>query len=243
MTRSTQLTYQAVITRIEGVLCAPSFWRRVLLPFAEHRLRAHLESNWDDPAVQAAIDALRQSVASDMATGRMDFVPIPPAHAPAAAQRDAVAEYAFTLTRYPDRPWGALHSLYGRIFRDGLSDGSLDVTTYGDCKAAFTRWRDASVRLFVCEQVDAEVQQLMLAHTKQGDLREFISGWSPALEPRELAAQFGVEPRRTLFLTADVLEGQAANNAGFRSVLFERLGVFGTPRHDLRVETNLMELF
>ncbi len=67
----------AIVLDIEGTVAPISYVADTLFPYAAQHLESHLQSTYDTPPTQRAIEALRVLGEEDSAAGREDAVKVP----------------------------------------------------------------------------------------------------------------------------------------------------------------------
>jgi len=207
----------AVLLDIEGTTTPLSFVRDVLFPYARARLEAACARAATDPRVARALATLRREHAHE--TG---------GDAPAFGTG---APYAAWLMEQ-DRKSTGLKELQGLIWEAGYVDGTLSASLFADVPAALASWRRAGVRLGVFSSGSVHAQRLLFAHTDHGDLTGCFELWADtttgpkreAASYAAVAARFGLEPERILFLSDVVAELDAARAAGLATALLTRPG-------------------
>lgn len=204
---------------IEGTTTPISFVYEVLFPFARAEFESFLSQHWSDPAVRAEAEALGDG----------------------ATDAQAAARVALALMD-EDRKLGPLKALQGRIWEAGYRSGVLKSQLFADVAPMLRGRRAAGLRTFIYSSGSVLAQQLLFAHTPEGDLTVLLDGYFDTAvgakgEPesyRKIAAQIGASG---LFATDVLAEAQAAHQAGWQAVLLSRPGNATQPPHDFPVWT------
>ena len=97
------------------------------------------------------------------------------------------------------------------------------------------QWHAAGIRLYVYSSGSVQAQQLIFAHSDQGDLSGLFSGWfDTTVGPKREAASYariveaiGEDAGAILFLSDVRAELDAAAEAGMRTQLIDREGAGG----------------
>lgn len=197
---------RAVVVDIEGTTTPIAFVHEMLFPYARARLPALLRERRDDPAVAAAVAAIRT-----MAPGQ-----------------DPVA----VLTGWMDRDQKAtpLKALQGLVWDQGYADGTLQGAMYPDVAPALRRWRAAGLRLAVYSSGSVAAQKLLFSHSVEGDLVSLFDAFfdtttGPKREAASytaIAAGLALAPAGLLFLSDVTAELDAAAEAGVRTCQLAR---------------------
>ena len=122
--------------------------------------------------------------------------------------------------------------IQGRIWAQGYAEGAFQGHVYPDAAQALRAWHASGYRLFVFSSGSVEAQKLIFGHSDQGDLTPLFSGWfdtttgpkREAASYAEIARKIGEDPGAILFLSDIQAELDAADAAGFRTILVDRTG-------------------
>jgi enolase-phosphatase E1 len=215
---------EAVLLDIEGTTTPVDFVFGVLFPFARDHAEEFLQSYGQEEAVQADLTLLRQEYEADQAQG-LDL-PDWDGNDPAAAV--AYIQYLIGC----DRKSTGLKSLQGKLWNQGYADGTLKSQIYPDVYPAFNRWQTAGKHLYIFSSGSIQAQKLLFAHTEQGDLTGWLSGYfdtttGPKREPEsytKIAASIGLPAEIILFISDVVAELEAAHQAGMKTLFSYRPG-------------------
>jgi enolase-phosphatase E1 len=216
-----------VLLDIEGTTTPIEFVHKTLFSYARERIHAFLAASAEDPAVQAALDGLREEQRGDAAAGKS-----PPGWPDSSdARLTAAAGYVRWLIDR-DRKSRWLKELQGRIWEEGYRSGSLHGEVYPDVPRALARWTSAGLHVGIFSSGSVLAQKLLFAHSDAGDLTPFLRWYfDTAVGPkresasyRRIAETIGAAPARTLFISDVSAELDAAEAAGLRTLLCDRVG-------------------
>ena len=207
---------------IEGTTTPISFVYEVLFPFARAQFGAFLRERWEDSTVRREAEDLGEGVDSP-----------------------EKAEMAALSLMDQDRKLGPLKALQGRIWEAGYRSGELKSQLFADVAPMLRARRAAGERTYIYSSGSVLAQQLLFAHTPEGDLTPLISGYfdtavgakGDAQSYQKIAEQIGISPADGLFGTDIVTEARAAREAGWQAVLLDRPGNHAQPDHDFPVWT------
>jgi enolase-phosphatase E1 len=209
---------KAIVTDIEGTTSSISFVKDTLFPYARKALPAFVEAHKDDPQVRHWLDKVREELGGDADDARV------------VAQLQAWID--------ADKKHTALKALQGMVWQAGYADGAYLAHIYPDAAAALSRWAAAGHPIHVYSSGSVPAQQLLFGHTVAGDLRPHIRGWydtqtggkREAESYRRILEAIGSDD--AVFLSDVVEELDAARDAGFDTVLVDRIEDYATPRTD-----------
>jgi enolase-phosphatase E1 len=201
---------KAIVTDIEGTTTPIAFVKETLFPFARARLAAFVAGHRNDPAVAAALKAVR-----DEAGGSLN---------------DAAVMETLIGWIDADRKAAPLKTLQGLIWQAGYASGELKAPVYADAADCLRRWHAAGIALYVYSSGSVPAQKLLFGHSDRGDLTPLFAGWfdlstGSKLEPesyRKIAGAIGAAPGGILFLSDHPGELDAARAAGLRAVRLDR---------------------
>jgi enolase-phosphatase E1 len=191
-----------VLLDIEGTISPVTFVRDVLFSYARARLAGFVAEHANDTEVAPILKH-----ASELAGGG-----------------DALAALAGWQDR--DEKVPPLKKLQGLIWDKGYRDGAFKAPIFPDALAAFARWRDAGLKLYIYSSGSLKAQLLFFAHSVAGDLRPMFSGHydtdiGPKVEATSYARiveQIGAAPGRVIFFSDSAKELEAARAAGLQVV-------------------------
>ena len=212
---------RAILLDIEGTTTPIAFVHDVLFTYARQNVRDYLVQHSN--ALIDDIALLRAEHKRDTGSGAQ-----PP---PLTDDPDSIASYVHWLIDR-DRKSTGLKSLQGKIWREGYSNGRLKAQVFDDVRPAFERWHKDGLRISIFSSGSALAQQLLFAHTDDGDLTTFISDYfdtnvgpkSDAESYRRIANKMNLAPAEILFISDVVTELEAANEAGMKTRLSIRTG-------------------
>lgn len=236
-----------VVLDIEGTVAPISFVADILFPYAQARLKSHLEENFDSVETQGDLELLRQQALAD-------GTPLPEA---SSATKDEIitAAVAFCESQMAaDRKTTALKSLQGHIWREGFASGQLRAELFRDVPDALVTWCSQGIKTYIYSSGSRQAQRDLFAHTEVGNLKPYLSGFFDttsgvkvdAASYANIALSLGADdPSDILFATDNVLEAQAAGQAGWRVVVVDRPGNKPLPENysDFKVITTMQDLF
>lgn len=210
---------RAIVTDIEGTTSSISFVKDVLFPYAYDAMADFVLDHAMDPDVKPIL----ARVAAEGGVDGGDLMAI------VGVLRQWITE---------DRKQGDLKALQGMIWADGYVGEEFTAPVYSDALDALRAWHDAGVSLYVYSSGSVPAQQLMFGHTEDGDLRDLFSGWfdtavggkRDVTSYQTIASDIDVPADEILFLSDIVEELDAAREAGFQTVLVDRLSDYPTPR-------------
>ncbi len=205
------MAIRAVVTDIEGTTTAVSFVYDVLFPYAREHIPAYVRAHADRLA------GLLGDVRSE-------------AGDPSLTLEGCIA----VLLRWmdEDRKATPLKALQGMVWKQGYQDGGSKGHLYPDVAPCLRRWKEQGLTLCVYSSGSVEAQKLLFGHSDAGDLTALFSGWfdtaiggkKEAASYARIAADIGVAPRESLFLSDNPEELAAARAAGFAAIGLDRPG-------------------
>ena len=205
-----------VLLDIEGTTTPIDFVYEVLFPYAREHFEGFLQQHWGEDEVRRQGRLLGPSV-----------------DGPEAACQAALE----AMDR--DLKLGPLKVLQGMIWEDGYRSGVLRARLFDDVAYALGGWKAEGISINIYSSGSVQAQQLLFAHTEEGDLRPWIDRYFDtavgAKVAREsysaIADQLKVFPRQGLFVTDVVGEARAAFQAGWNVRLSLRPGNPNQPPH------------
>jgi enolase-phosphatase E1 len=220
---------RAILLDIEGTTTPIAFVHDVLFTYARQHVSEYLVQHSN--ALTDDIALLREEHARDTSSGAK-----PP---PLTDDRAAIATYVHWLIDR-DRKSTGLKSLQGKIWREGYTSGTLKAQVFEDVRPAFERWHKSGLRISIFSSGSALAQQLLFAHTDDGDLTKFISDYFDTNvgakgDPesyRRIANKMNLTPPEILFVSDVVTELEAATQAGMKTRLSVRPGNQPQPNPD-----------
>jgi len=210
---------RAILLDIEGTTTPIAFVHDVLFTYARTHVRDYLAQHAGD--VISDIAQLRQEHSRET-----ELQPPPLTDDP-----DAVANYVNWLIDR-DRKSTGLKSLQGKIWREGYEAGTLKSQVFTDVRPAFERWHENGLLIGIFSSGSVLAQQLLFAHSNDGDLTPFISYYfdttvgakgDPA-SYRRIAEELNLQSNEILFISDVATELEAATTAGMQTRLAIRPG-------------------
>lgn len=214
---------RSILLDIEGTTTPIAFVHDVLFSYARAHASEFLKNNIESGEVRADMSMLYEEHALDVVNDQD-----PP---PLTEEIESLAAYIEWLID-EDRKSTGLKSLQGKIWRQGYLDGSLKSQVFEDVAPALARWRSAGLSVSIFSSGSVLAQQLLFAHTNDGDLTRFIDGYfdtttgqkGEAESYRRIAAQMSLEPSEIVFISDVIDELDAAEEAGMKTLLSVRPG-------------------
>lgn len=212
---------RGVLLDIEGTTTPISFVHDVLFTYARDHVPDYLVQHWSE--LTGDVAKLREEHATDISSGAE-----PPE---LTNDQDSIAAYVHWLIDR-DRKSTGLKSLQGKIWREGYREGTLKAQVFPDVRPALERWQKAGVRISIFSSGSVLAQQLLFAHTEDGDLTTFITDYfdtnagakGDAESYRRIAAEINLPPHEIVFVSDVVTELEAATEAGMQTRLSIRPG-------------------
>jgi enolase-phosphatase E1 len=203
------MTFEAIVTDIEGTTTSIAFVTDTLFPFARARLPAFVAARRHEPEVKACLEAVQAELGG-------------------GGEADIIA----ALIRWidEDRKATPLKTLQGLIWADGYADGSIKGHVYADAVDRLRRWKEQGKRLYVYSSGSVAAQKLIFGHTDFGDLTPLFSGYfDTRTGPKKeidsysrIAIEIGLPVAEILFLSDSVVELDAARAAGMQTICLDR---------------------
>lgn len=223
MTHTIPATVSDILLDIEGTTSSIRFVVEVMFPYARQHVAEYLAANWNEPAVQAAIEKLALDVGQlNAATWLGDLSDL------AARQSRVVAAVQQLMDR--DAKVTGLKELQGLIWERGFNSGQMVAHLYPDVLPAIEAWRAGGRRVWIYSSGSVAAQRLFFGHTTAGDLLNRFSGHfdttsggkKETASYQRIAAAIGALPDRILFVSDIVDELRAASEAGMLTALSVR---------------------
>ncbi len=214
---------KAIVTDIEGTTSSISFVKDVLFPYARKALPEFVATHGGELEVRHWLDKVRDELGE-----------------PDADDARVVATLQAWIDA--DRKHTALKALQGRIWEAGYGDSAFQAHIYADAATALARWHAAGHPVYVYSSGSVPAQRLLFAHTTAGDLAPLMSGWFDTRTGgkrevesyRRILEEIHRGPGGAVFLSDVVEELDAARDAGFDTVLVDRLADYPTPRTEAK---------
>ena len=220
---------RAILLDIEGTTTPIAFVHDVLFTYARNQVRGYLAQHTNE--LTDDIAQLREEHTRDSRGGSQ-----PPS---LTNHHDSIATYVHWLIDR-DRKSTGLKSLQGKIWREGYVNGTLKAQVFSDVQPAFMRWQEAGLKISIFSSGSVLAQQLLFAHTDDGDLTTFITDYfdtnvgakGDAESYRRIATKMNLAPHEILFISDVVTELEAATSAAMKTRLSIRPGNQPQPHPD-----------
>lgn len=211
------MNIRAILLDIEGTTTPIAFVHDVLFTYARTHVRDYLAQHADE--LNEDIAQLRNEQSGEKQAP------------PLTHDLDSIANYVNWLIDR-DRKSTGLKSLQGKIWREGYETGVLKAQVFDDVRPAFERWNRANLPISIFSSGSALAQQLLFAHTEDGDLTPFIGNYfdtsvgakGEAKSYRTIAEKLNLPASEILFVSDVVTELEAAREAGMQTRLAIRPG-------------------
>lgn len=223
--------YKAVLLDIEGTTTPVHFVYEVLFPYAQRELQNYLEQHWSDPNVQDDIDTLMEHFAKEPRDSKGRPLQEGEDQSTVEAFKSEVIE-RINWAIENDKKHSGLKSLQGRIWRSGYKGGELKAPLFDDVAGALRSWNERGVSVYIYSSGSVDAQKLLFEYTEEGDLRDLLSGYfdthtgnkKEAESYRIIAKEMDEAPGDVLFVTDNLQEAEAANEAGMKVAVSKRPG-------------------
>lgn len=197
---------KAILTDIEGTTTKISFVAEVLFPYAYQHLPQFLAQHAELPEVKNILAETRQVLENDNLSLQQ-------------------LTEQFLLWIKQDKKITPLKTLQGLIWKKGYASGDLTSHIYPDAAEQLALWRQQGLSLAIFSSGSILAQKLLFAHTPQGDITPWFSGYfdttsGPKNDPdsyQRIAAHLKLAPTEILFLSDAQAELDAAQTAGLHT--------------------------
>jgi enolase-phosphatase E1 len=213
------MSIKAIVTDIEGTTSSISFVRDVLFPYARAALPKFVEENHSRPEVSMYL----KRVAEEIQVSVNDL--------------DSIIN---TLLKWIDNDVKntSLKALQGMIWFDGYKNGTYTAPIYEDAYAQLLQWHESEIPLFVYSSGSVPAQKLFFTYSQKGDVTGLFTnyfdtemgGKRESSSYRTIASHIKIAAEQILFLSDIVEELDAAREAGWQTVLIDRLEDYAAPR-------------
>ncbi|KAI8053735.1 hypothetical protein BDF22DRAFT_654873 [Syncephalis plumigaleata] len=205
MTSSSE-TPRCLLVDIEGTTTSISFVHDKLFGIVRTQLASFLDSEWTRPDLQESISLLRQQAVQDREQG-LDACPEIPESSDAETVKNAVKANVFWQMD-DDRKTGSLKRLQGQIWRVAMRPVNKEYTVY------------------VYSSGSVEGQKLIFTYSDHGNLQPLFAGNFDTTVGGKLNHRLiiGMPPNDILFLSDNVKEIKAADEAGLQTAILVRPG-------------------
>lgn len=212
---------KAIVTDIEGTTSSISFVRDVLFPYARAALPKFIENNHSKLEVSLYI----KRIAEETQTSANDL--------------DSIIAILLSWIDHDVKNTN-LKALQGMIWVDGYLNGTYAAPVYEDAYKQLLQWQQAGIPLYVYSSGSVPAQKLFFKHSQKGDLSVLFSdyfdtemgGKRSASSYSAIAEHIKIPAENILFLSDIVEELDAAREAGWQTILIDRLEDYAEPRVD-----------
>lgn len=223
--------YNAVLLDIEGTTTPVDFVYEVLFPYAQRELQSYLEQHWNDPNVQDDLQMLVEHFAEEPRDDKGRPLSEGEDQSNVEAFKSEVIE-RINWAIENDKKHAGLKSLQGRIWRSGYQGGELKAPLFDDVAGALRTWHERGVPVYIYSSGSVEAQKLLFEYTEEGDLRDLLSGYfdthtgnkKEVESYRIISQELGEAPEDVLFVTDNLQEAEAADDAGMKVAVSKRPG-------------------
>ena len=213
---------KAILLDIEGTTVPIDFVHKTLFPFAKAKIGEFVRQNFDE--IKTEIEQLQTEY-------RKDFTEQIYGRAFRADSAESVTSYLKFLIDV-DRKSTPLKALQGKIWQAGYESGELESVMFADVSEAFERWKSQGKQIAIFSSGSVLAQKLIFKYSNFGDLSSFISnyfdtnigGKKEAESYAKIARELKFKPNEMLFASDILAELDAADEAGFQTVLTVREG-------------------
>jgi enolase-phosphatase E1 len=220
---------RSILLDIEGTTTPVDFVYKVLFPYARIHVEDFIRRNWHSESLRADLQRLSEEHAEDL---RQNREPPPWREESMELTVNSIVAYVHWLIDR-DRKSTGLKSLQGKIWQAGYEKGELRGEVFPDVPSAFARWRGQERTICIFSSGSVLAQKLLFSNSSAGDLTPFIWKYfdtttGPKAEPdsyRQIAAACALSPEEILFISDVAGELDAAQSAGFKTVLCVRPGM------------------
>ena len=238
---------RALVLDIEGTTTSIAFVYDTLFPFARAHMAAFLAAHWKTPAVQADVSLVRAQAKEDVTAGLAGATLIPDSDESGALE--ATVEN-ITAQMDADRKTTGLKALQGKIWLDGYASGELLGHLFEDVRPALERWHDQGLTIYIYSSGSVAAQKLLFRHSIAGDLTPLLSGYfDTTTGPKKVPESYtsiceaaNLAPAQVCFLTDNLEEARAADEAGLQAVISVRPGNPRLPEHTFPTLTSFADL-
>ncbi|KAL1918686.1 uncharacterized protein VTP21DRAFT_2708 [Calcarisporiella thermophila] len=247
-------TYDVVVLDIEGTTTPITFVHDCLFPYVLENIEEFLEKNWGTDELKHYIRLLREQAEKDVEEKMENALPIPLETDTNSAQVKRAVIDCIRWQMSIDRKIGALKSFQGYMWKSAYNSGSLKGVIYNDVVPALEKWREQGKKIYIYSSGSVPAQKLLFGYSDKGDLLHYFSGHydtSIGLKVEresyeKIAKDIGINPTRILFVSDNIHEIVAANEAGFQTAISDRPGnapLTEEARQKHRVVTSFLQLF
>lgn len=220
-----EIQANAVLLDIEGTTSPIAYVYDVLFPFARNNARSYLQRCWDDVETLEACDLIAKEAGHGNSYDWLNGEPT----------REAMLDKCmFEIEKLMDADSKStgLKMLQGFIWAEAYRSGLLCSQVFDDVPQALSCWKASGYLMAIYSSGSATAQREFFAHTEQGDLSDYFSGFfdtscGPKREPlsyTKIAKLLDRKESDIVFFSDIVEELDAAKKAGLQTVLLTRPG-------------------
>eukprot|EP00892_Ulva_mutabilis_P005540 jgi/Ulvmu1/3358/UM156_0015.1 len=224
-----------VVLDIEGTLVPITFVSEILFPYAKAHARSFLETTYDCPETQEAINMLTEQATQDVGAA-IPGAQLIPAEDRATQISACIANIEAQMAA--DRKTTALKHLQGLIWTGGYRSGEIQGQLFSDVPDALQQMRNHGIKTYIYSSGSRRAQRDLFGHTQVGDVRPYLMGFFDTTSgPKRKASSYvniaqslAVDGPEDIVFATDILEeAAAAKQAGWRCVLVKRDGNAALP--------------
>jgi enolase-phosphatase E1 len=214
-------TIKAIVTDIEGTTSSISFVREVLFPYARTALPKFIEDNHSKIEVNYWLKRIAEEI--QVSANDLDSI-------------------IAALIKWIDQDVKntGLKALQGMIWADGYQNGTYAAPLYADAYNQLQRWHQQGLPIYVYSSGSVPAQKLFFKYSQYGDLTSLftdyfdteIGGKRSMASYTAIALKLQSTPEHILFLSDIIEELDAARDAGWQTMLIDRIEDYPTPRSD-----------
>lgn len=212
---------KAIVTDIEGTTSSISFVRDVLFPYARAALPKFIEANHSKHEVSIYLKRIAEE--TEVSANDLDSI-----------------IHSLLLWIDQDIKNTSLKALQGMIWVDGYQNGTYSAPIYDDAYSQLVNWYEAGIPLYVYSSGSVPAQKLFFTYSEKGDVTALftdyfdteIGGKRSATSYLAIAKKINIPVEQLLFLSDIVEELDAAREAGWQTVLIDRLDDYPEARLD-----------
>ncbi|XP_075146969.1 enolase-phosphatase E1 [Haematobia irritans] len=225
MSSSKEFKAKVILTDIEGTTTSISFVKDKLFPYAKLHTKEYLEQTWISKETSEVVQELLELPEFEIYRNEHKHL------AEESFGIDTINDFVLYLID-KDLKVGPLKKLQGFVWEKGYASGAIKGHVYADVPAAFKRWKDEGLRLSIYSSGSIKAQKLLFGQSELGDLLPYISEHFDTTSGHKqdkqsymnISKALGENPENILFLTDVVKEAEAANQAGYQTVILSRPG-------------------
>ncbi len=218
---------KVILLDIEGTTTTLDFVHKKLFSYAKESVEGFLQQNGTKADVKKLVSELKSL------HGKHSFENQKPERWNSETYQDCInsaSEFVrFLISQDSKNP--ALKGLQGLIWEEGYRKGALKGEVYSDVPPAMERWARSGIGICIYSSGSVLAQKLIFNTTEYGDLTQFISNFFDTAvgAKREytsyarISQLLNTPPGDILFISDVIEEIRAAEMAGYRALLIERV--------------------